>query len=75
MKVTPIGKKFGKYKPGDEFEFPDRAANMLIRIGKIRAVTREIVAEQIAEPVAVAPVAAAPRAKRTYRRRDIQAEA
>lgn len=38
MKVTPVKKKFGKYAPGDEFEFPDKAAKLFIRLGKLVAV-------------------------------------
>lgn len=39
MKVTPVGRKFGKYAPGDEFDFPDRPAKVYIGIGKLREVT------------------------------------
>lgn len=73
MLVTPLNKKFGKYKPGDQFEFPDRAAAIMIRTGKFEAVTRDIVAEK-AETSPDPTVAPAPRAKRTYKRRDMQAE-
>lgn len=45
MKVTPIDRKFGKHRPGDVFELPDKAAKLFIRIGKLRA------AEPAAEPV------------------------
>lgn len=38
MKVTPVRKKFGKYAPGDEFEFPDQTAKVFIRIGKLAEV-------------------------------------
>lgn len=38
MKVTPVNKKFGKYAPGDEFEFPDKTAKIFIRLGKLVAV-------------------------------------
>ena len=38
MKVTPITKKFGKYQPGDEFDLPDKAARVLITVGKLREV-------------------------------------
>jgi hypothetical protein len=38
MKVTPTTKKFGKYQPGQEFEFPDKAARIFIGLGKLREV-------------------------------------
>jgi hypothetical protein len=38
MKVTPLKKKFGKYAPGDEFEFPDKAAKVFIKAGKLQQV-------------------------------------
>ncbi len=38
MKVTPIGKKFGSYKPGDEFILPDKAAAIFIKAGKLKQV-------------------------------------
>lgn len=41
MKVTAV-KKFGKYQPGEEFEFPDRAAKVFIKMGKFRAAVPEI---------------------------------
>lgn len=41
IKVTPVSRKFGKYKPGDPFELPARAAKIYIRIGRLAAVTDE----------------------------------
>jgi hypothetical protein len=38
MKVTPVGKSFGKYKIGDEFELADKAANVFVKAGKLRKV-------------------------------------
>lgn len=38
MKVTPVKKKFGKYSPGESFDLPDKAAKVLIKVGKLRAV-------------------------------------
>jgi len=38
MKVTPVSKKFGKYRPGEEFELPDKAAKVFVRAGKLRKV-------------------------------------
>lgn len=38
MKVTPIKKKFGKYAPGEEFELPDKAAKIFIKVGKLQQV-------------------------------------
>ena len=37
MKVTPVNKKFGKYSPGDPFDLPDKAAKLLIKVGKLKA--------------------------------------
>lgn len=66
MLVTPVGKKFGKYKPGDEFIFADGPARAFIRVGKLQEVTtREVVAE-------VSDRTGLP--KRQYRRRDMRAE-
>lgn len=36
MKVTPINRKFGKHRPGDVFEFPDKAARAFIKAGKLQ---------------------------------------
>ena len=63
MKVTPVGKNFNQHKIGSEFDIPDKAAKILIRIGKLREVTA------VVESNAVAP-----RTKRTYTRRDMQAQ-
>ncbi|MFA6063871.1 MAG: hypothetical protein WC736_14890 [Gallionella sp.] len=38
MKVTPKFRKFGKYELGQQFELPDRAAKVLILVGKVTAV-------------------------------------
>lgn len=38
MKVTPVSKKFGKYRPGDEFDLPDRAAKVFVRAGRLKKV-------------------------------------
>lgn len=61
MKVTPVNKKFGKYAPGDVFDFPDKPAKVFIKIGKLEQVhaaaptyqTRMMTAEPL---VAVSPV-------------------
>ncbi len=37
MKVTPVGKKFGSYKPGQVFNLPDRAAKLFVKLGKLKA--------------------------------------
>jgi hypothetical protein len=49
MKVTPIGKPFGKYKPGDEFELKDVLAKVYIGKHKLQQVykTRALVAEDL----------------------------
>lgn len=89
MKVTPIRKKFGRYAPGDVFELPDRSARLLIKVGKLQAVDEGAEAPAPVEPVVPVEVVAsispedvgqvveqtvAPRQKRTYQRRDMQAE-
>lgn len=61
MKVTPSKRRFGKYLPGDEFELPDKSAKLLIKVGKLQAVTTAAPSYQtrmmVAEPVsAPAPV-------------------
>ncbi len=38
MRVTPTTKKFGKYMPGEEFDFPDTPAKVFVKLGKLRAV-------------------------------------
>ena len=66
MKVTPVKKKFGRYQPGEEFELPDRAAKIFIKVRKLAAVTasqgyqtRMLSAEPVqytrSEPVEAAP--------------------
>ena len=64
MKVTPVNRKFGKYAPGDVFDFPDKQAKVFIKLGKLREV------EAAAEPSrAMAALAARPH----YQTRDMQA--
>lgn len=62
MKVTPIRKKFGKYQPGDEFDLPDKAAKLFIKVGKLQQVNAAVPTYQTrmmqAEPAA--PVVATP---------------
>lgn len=72
MKVTPVEKKFGKYRPGDEFELPDKAAQIFIRVGKLREVTAVVAEPEIHAEPEISPRTGRP--KRTYRRRDMQAE-
>lgn len=70
MKVTPV-KKFGKYREGEVFDLPDKTARPFIKAGRIRSV------EEVVEPEVVTEVEISPRTgqpKRTYRRRDMQAE-
>lgn len=50
MKVTPIKRNFGKYKPGDVFELPDRAAKVLIKIKKLEASDGEMTYQTRAMP-------------------------
>ena len=73
MKVTPTKKKFGKYSPGQVFEFPDKSAKVFIKIGTLRAVTEEaVIVPEPVEEVEISPRTGLP--KRTYRRRDMEAE-
>lgn len=71
MKVTPV-KKFGKYRVGEEFELPEKTARPFIKAGRIRAVIVEAAIEVEATEVEISPRTGQP--KRTYRRRDMQAE-
>jgi hypothetical protein len=64
MKVTPVNKKFGKHKPGDVFDFPDKPARVSISLGKLAAV--------VAADEEISPRTGRP--KRQYRRRDMAAE-
>jgi len=59
MKVTPTTKKFGKYQPGDEFELPDKAARVFIRVGKLREVQGYQTRMMTAQPNAVTVAAIA----------------
>lgn len=58
MKVTPIKRKFGRYVPGEEFELPDRVANVFIKAKKVEAVggmtyqTRALVAAPVQKAAA-----------------------
>jgi hypothetical protein len=63
MQVTPIGKKFGRYAPGDTFTLPDKAARALIIAGKLREASAQD---------GISPRTGLP--KRQYRRRDMRAE-
>lgn len=74
MKVTPVKKKFGKYSPGDVFEFPSKAAKIYIKVGKLAEVTEEkvIVPEPVVPEVEISERTGLP--KRVYRRRDMESE-
>lgn len=72
MKVTPV-KKFGKYLEGEVFDLPDKTARPFIKAGRIRAVIEQAVIEpEVVTEVEISPRTGQP--KRTYRRRDMQAE-
>lgn len=47
MKVTPVGKKFGKYEPGEIFEFPDTAARAFIKLKKLAPAEGEITPKRL----------------------------
>ena len=42
MKVTPVGKKFGKYAPGESFDLPDKTAKIFIKLGKLAKLVNAI---------------------------------
>lgn len=63
MRVTPVKKSFNRHAPGEAFDYPDKAAKILIRIGRLRAVIEDVEAEP-------APA----RTRATYRRRDMRPE-
>lgn len=48
MKVTPVGKKFGKYSPGDAFELKDKQAKIFMKLGRVQEYqTRDMVASRV----------------------------
>jgi hypothetical protein len=59
MRVTPTKKKFGKYMPGDEFDLPDKAAKVFVKIGKLKRVKNPgyLTRMMTAEPVVANEVA------------------
>ncbi len=63
MLVALVKGRLGKYGPGQQFELPDKQAQALIRAGVLRAATEE---------AELSPRTGRP--KRTYTRRDMQAE-
>jgi len=73
MKVTPVGKNFNQHKIGTEFEIHDKAARILIRIGKLREVTAAVMPDEDSiSDAEISPRTGKP--KRTYQRRDMQAQ-
>lgn len=85
MKVTPVKKAFGKYQPGQVFEFPSKAAKVYIKLGKLAEVTGTdetkvvepepvVLAEQVIEEPAVriSPLTGKP--VRQYRNRSMESE-
>lgn len=75
MLVTPLNKKFGKYKPGDSFALPDAAAKKLILAGLLSEVIAGQVRDQRAQTAAlddISPRTGRPR--RQYNRRDMVAK-
>lgn len=58
MKVTPVNKPFGKYKVGDVFEFPSKAAKVYIKIGKLAEVTDTVEAKVVEPELPIAGVTA-----------------
>ncbi len=66
MQVTPVGKKFGDYKPGDAFDLPEKAANHLIKAGLLQAISNKALEPEISTRTG--------KPKRQYIRRDMVAE-
>lgn len=73
MKVTPLKKKFGKYQPGEVFDLPDKAAKVLIKVGKLQQVSADLSYQtrmmQAAPPAAVVAAPYGLKADGTPRRR------
>jgi hypothetical protein len=67
MKVTPVKKSFNQHKVGDVFEIPDKAAKVLIKLGKLREAIHTTA-------IAVETSPRADKPKRVYKRRDMVAE-
>lgn len=63
MLVTLVKGFLGKYKPGQNFELPDKQARALVAAGILRTVD---------DALELSPRTGKP--KRTYTRRDMQAE-
>jgi hypothetical protein len=78
MKVAAI-KKFGKYRPGDEFDLPDKTARLFIKAKRLRAATTEpltqadAVAQAVTAPVDETTVEVTSEPQ-TYETRDMVAE-
>jgi hypothetical protein len=68
MRVTPVNQNFNKHRLGTEFDLPDAVARIFIKVGKLREVTQDVKAEEEISPRTGKP-------KRTYQRRDMQAQA
>ena len=52
MKVTPVGKKFGKFLPGQEFELKDRQAKIFMKLGRVQEYqTRDMVSSRVMHDV------------------------
>lgn len=74
MKVTPTKKKFGKYKPGDVFDFPDKAAKLFIKIGKLAGVVEAASLTQASQTYSTRMMQAEPAAPATVTRPVTQSE-
>jgi hypothetical protein len=73
MKITPVGRKFGRYNPGEVFELPDRASKVLIKLGKVAEYQAKVIEPEPAKvEEEISPRTGLP--KRQYRRRDMTAE-
>jgi hypothetical protein len=68
MRVTPVNQNFNKHRLGTEFDLPDAVARIFIKVGKLREVTQDVKTEEEISPRTGKP-------KRTYQRRDMQAQA
>lgn len=66
-------RRIGKYPAGVPFEFPDKAARAMIKVGKFTEYKEPVQAEAVAkEEVRISPTTGKP--VRQYSRRDMRAE-
>jgi hypothetical protein len=71
-KDYPYGTR--KLKVGDRFEATERDAELLVKVGMAKTEAPAAAESGPAEPVATDVTSEAPKPKRRYRRKDLQAE-